>query len=357
MNESRIRQAAHAFGISRPDIKLLTSGLIHNTYNVSGNKKSIVLQQINTAVFSEPGEIISNYLTIFDYLKDHPEVKIPEPVPTLQGLYLFTDEAGTVWRATQYMEDSYVESSTITSNQAQKVAGCFGAFSQALSSLKPEKLAVVLPGFHNLSWRFEQFVQAIASADPKRASNTQKIIENVQQRKQLVSFYESLTGNADFPLRIMHHDCKISNILFHQHTRNPVCVIDLDTVMPGYFFSDLGDLIRSVTGTVGETATDLHSLKIKESYYEAIVTGYTRGLGDQLTRAEKNVIHHAGLIMIYMQGIRFLTDYLNGDTYYKIAYPEQNFDRANNQFHLLLKLEEFLINKFNYPLPYQGTSG
>ncbi len=353
MHDIHLCQAAEAFGFHQPETELLTSGLIHNTYKVAGSgKTTIVLQQMNTAVFNHPEKIIRNYLTIYNYLEATSDIKIPKPIATRTGTWLFTDESGNVWRAIQYIPDSYIESPSITSSQAEKAARCFGAFSRALSGLGPEKLEIVIPGFHDLGWRYEQLTQAITHADAMRLAKAQKIIEGIQQRKPLVHFHESLNGNPQFPLRIMHHDCKISNILFHLKTRNPVCPIDLDTVMPGYFFSDIGDLIRSVAGTVSEAATDLQSLSIKEPYYVAIISGYVSGLGDQLTTSEKNVIHHAGLIMVYMQCIRFLTDYLNGDRYYKVAYPEQNLDRSKNQFQLLVKLEEFLVSKFHYPIAY-----
>ncbi|MDL5046814.1 aminoglycoside phosphotransferase family protein [Oscillatoria amoena NRMC-F 0135] len=352
MNEAHIRQASNAFGFDKPDTEQLTSGLIHNTYKVSDNTAAIVLQHINLAVFNEPEKIIRNYLAVYNYLQANSDLRIPEPIPCASGNYLFTDEDGNIWRATQFITDSYIESSSITSGQARKAAECFGAFSQTLSGLGAATLEVVIPGFHDLAWRYEQFTQALRSADSKRLDNAKQLIEGVQQRTRLVYFYTSLKDNSEFRLRIMHHDCKISNILFDKRTRNPICPIDLDTIMPGYFFSDIGDLIRSVTGTVGEAATNLESLKIKESYYTDIVSGYFSGLGNQLTSAEKKVIHHAGLIMIYMQCIRFLTDYLNGDTYYKVAYPEQNMDRSKNQFQLLVKLEELLTGKFNYQLPY-----
>lgn len=342
MNEQVIRHAAKAFGYNQPEPELLTSGLIHNTYKITEGPRAIVLQQINTLVFTEPDKIVGNYKILFDHLNSQSSFRIPEPVQTTAGEFLFTDEGGRVWRATRFIPDSYIETGNMPPEQAYKAAHCFGAFSNALANMDTRAIKVVIPGFHNLAWRFEQFEQALPKAPPERLARSHTIIEGLQNRKWLVEFYDALKTNPEFRLRIMHHDCKVSNILFDIKTKNPVCPIDLDTVMPGYFFSDIGDLIRSVSGTVNETATHVSTLQIRKPYYDALINGYLTGLGDTFTPTETRFIHHAGLLMIYMQCLRFTTDYLSGDVYYKVAYPEQNFHRSNNQFHLLMRLEEFL---------------
>jgi Ser/Thr protein kinase RdoA (MazF antagonist) len=140
----------------------------------------------------------------------------------------------------------------------------------------------------------------------------------------------------------MHHDAKIANVLFSNKTGKVICAVDFDTVMPGYFFSDLGDMIRSMVCSEDENSLHFNKIKIRKVFYEAIVSGYLMKMGKQLTDAEKKHIHYAGLLMIYMQAFRFLTDYLNGDVYYKINYPEHNFERAKNQLTLLQRLEDFL---------------
>jgi Ser/Thr protein kinase RdoA (MazF antagonist) len=347
MNEHSIRYAAAAFGFNQPEAELLTSGLIHNTYKLSEGNRAIVLQQINTSVFTEPEKIIHNYIQLHDYLKGNPSVNIPAPVPTTHGEFLFTDKGNRVWRATQYIQNSYTETGNMLPEQAYKVARCFGEFSQALAGLNACKTEVVIQGFHNLALRFEQFQKAIPLAPPERIVRAKSIVEGLQTRSWLVDFYKALTENPQFKLRIMHHDCKVSNILFDLKTKNPICPIDLDTVMPGYFFSDIGDLIRSVAGSVDESDPQVTSLQIRQPFYDALIDGYLDGLGDTFTETEARFIHHAGLVMVYMQCLRFTTDYLSGDTYYKVAYPEQNFHRSNNQFHLLMRLEEFLSGRLN----------
>ncbi|QOI96363.1 MAG: aminoglycoside phosphotransferase family protein [Flammeovirgaceae bacterium] len=345
MNVQVIRRAAQAFGYNQPELELLTSGLIHTTYKVTEGNKALVLQQINTAVFTEPDKIVNNYKILFDYLNRQSAFRIPEPVQTTAGNFLFFDEGGRVWRATQFIPNSYIENNNMPPEQAYKAAHCFGAFSNAIADLNAQSIEVVIPGFHNLAWRYEQFENALPKALPERLARVKTIVEGLQNRKWLVDFYNALQANPQFRLRIMHHDCKVSNILFDVKTKNPICPIDLDTVMPGYFFSDIGDLVRSVAGNVNETVTSVSSMQIRKPYYDALISGYLAGLGDTFTETEKRFIHHAGLLMIYMQCLRFTTDYLLGDVYYKVAYPEQNFHRSNNQYHLLLRLEEFLADR------------
>jgi thiamine kinase-like enzyme len=147
---------------------------------------------------------------------------------------------------------------------------------------------------------------------------------------------------------VMHHDAKIANILFSKKTGDVICPVDFDTVMPGYFFSDLGDMIRSMACSLDETSTDFENLTIRKEFYKAIVEGYLSVMKNQFTVSENKYIHYAGLLMIYMQALRYMTDYLNGDIYYKTNYAEQNFDRAKNQVILLKRLEEFFKDEYQF---------
>ncbi|MCW3116875.1 MAG: phosphotransferase [Chitinophagaceae bacterium] len=148
----------------------------------------------------------------------------------------------------------------------------------------------------------------------------------------------------------MHHDAKIANVLFDKKTGQVICAIDFDTTMPGYFFSDLGDMIRSMACSSDEHNTDFSHLHIRKDFYKAIVSGYLGVMNNYLTDEEKKYIHSAVLLMIYMQAVRFFADYLNNDVYYQISYPEQNFDRATNQLTLLRNLEQFLSEEYNFSL-------
>jgi len=202
--------------------------------------------------------------------------------------------------------------------------------------------SIPIPQFHDLAYRYDQFQTALSNGLPERIHSTQSLIEGLIARIKYVTFYEQMLYDPEFHLRMMHHDAKLSNVLIDSKTGKWICPIDLDTVMPGYFFSDLGDMIRSLCNTQAEDSIDPLHQQLRTDIYQALVQGYLLGMGDALTPTEQTHIHFAGPIMIYMQTLRFLTDHLNGDSYYRIDRPGQNLDRANNQFTLLNQLEQYL---------------
>lgn len=351
MKEAAIRKAALHFGLEEPlNLTSLSSGLIHQTYHVwnERNTKGIVLQQLNNAVFHEPQKIIDNYCVVYNHLQHTRLLAIPEPLRTTAGEWLWCDADGMSWRANAYVLDSYTEALPITSEKARKAANSFAQLTKALSTLKTETLAEVIPGFHNLSMRFDQFQNSVKGGIQERLTLAHPQIEQLLKRKHYVDFFNRINSEEDFKKRIMHHDCKLSNILFHQQTGEAICPIDLDTLMPGYYFSDLGDMVRSMTTSADEAEKNVEKIFIRSDVYEALVEGYRAGMGDVLSAAERRYIHHSGLLMIYMQALRFLTDYLKGDVYYKTTYANQNYDRALNQLTLLIKLEEFLLRMYRY---------
>ena len=167
----------------------------------------------------------------------------------------------------------------------------------------------------------------------------------------MVDFFAHIMDKSeDYPTRVMHHDCKISNILFEEATGQVICPVDLDTTMPGKFYSDIGDMIRTMACNLDENSTSFDEIAIRPDYYEAVLQGYLEGAGNIFTEAEKKNIHYGGLLLIYMQSLRFLTDYLNNDIYYKTSYPEQNLNRSLNQLILLEKLETYLLNTYHFTL-------
>lgn len=339
--------AAARFGFYEPIFETLTDGLIHKTYKVTANTKSIILQQVNTNVFKNPEQVVRNYQTIYDYLIKNQSFKIPAALKTTDEKTLWRDPEGLYWRALEYIDNTYTESLPAVPEKIFSAAQCYAEFTQALSGLDVTQLKPTIPGFHDLSNRYNQLKQVVEKATPERLTTSKNLLNKITQRKHLVDFYQRLTDNPDFRLRPMHHDTKLSNILFDRLTRKAVCPIDLDTTMPGYFFSDVGDMIRSMVSDKDENAP-ANSVNINAEVYRALVSGYEIGIGNSFTPIENKLIHHSGMLMLYMQGIRFLADYLANDVYYKINYPEQNFDRALNQITLLEKLEGFLMKEFHY---------
>ncbi|HTQ27029.1 MAG TPA: phosphotransferase, partial [Puia sp.] len=311
--------------------------------------RSIVLQAINAAVFKQPDNILYNYALLFQYLSEKKTpVQIPAPVKTRSGNLGWRDEERHFWRATTFMEESYAPDTVNDPVSAKTVARCFASLTRSLDGLDPGRLRVIIPDFHNLTFRYAQLEASITAASMERLLKSTHVISELRERKYLLNFYESLAGHPDYPDRVMHHDCKISNILFHTGSGRPVCPVDLDTMMPGKFFSDLGDMIRSMAASVEENSQQWEDIDIRPDFYRAILEGYLEEMGGLFTKKEKTNIHYAGLLMIYMQALRFLADFLGNDVYYKTSYPEQNLHRALNQLLLLEKLEAFLSQAYSF---------
>jgi thiamine kinase-like enzyme len=210
-----------------------------------------------------------------------------------------------------------------------------------LDELNANDLQITIPDFHNLTLRYHQFSNAITTGNQERIIQSENQIKFLQDQKWIVDFFETIKTNPNFKLRATHHDTKISNLLFDENDKG-ICVIDLDTLMPGYFISDLGDMFRTYLCAVSEEETDFSKIVVRPTIYNAIVKGYLKGAGNMLSRDEADQIFYAGLFMIYMQALRFLTDFINNDVYYGAKYPLHNYNRACNQIKLL---EDYLQKK------------
>lgn len=350
MKPLTIQKAAAQFGIGEPLIEPLGEGLIHRTYKVNfPNNVPIVLQCINQAMFPQPENIINNYRIISQYLKYQSDsLQVPEMVLTNSGKLFWIDEEENFWRATLFIDNSYTPSALSDETEAALVANSFARFTLSLGGLATDQLDVIIPDFHNLSYRYQQFETAIQKATIQRLLKSTHVIAELRQRKFLVDFYEKIKTGENYNLRVMHHDCKISNILFDKTTRQVISPVDLDTTMPGYYFSDIGDMIRSIACTVDENSTRWEDIDVERKYYRAIIKGYMQTMRDALTSEEEKHVHHSGLLLTYMQALRFVTDFLNNDIYYQTNYPEQNLNRALNQLILLEKMEEFLEIEYQY---------
>ena len=341
--QTTMEKAAAQFGTGEPHIEPLGEGLIHRTYKVNypATDKTIVLQCINQTTFPQPENIINNYRLLWQHLKEsNNPFSIPEMMLTNNGKLFWRDEDENFWRATAYIDNSYAPASANSEQEAYLAAKSFAQFTSALSGINADELDFIIPGFHDLALRYQQFETAIKNAGMQRLLRSTHVIAELRQRKTLVDFFEQLKNNPQYKLRVMHHDCKISNILFDKTTKHVVCPVDLDTTMPGYYFSDIGDMLRTMACTVDENSTRWEDICVRKNYYDAILKGYIEGIGDTFTQEEKENIHQSGLLMTYMQSLRFVTDFLNNDIYYKTIYPEQNLNRALNQLILLEKLEE-----------------
>ena len=325
------------------------TGLINNTWKVmpNGSSQHYILQQINRYVFNQPSDLQHNYHLIHTELKNtYSRFALPSIVNTLDNRDVLNLH-GEYFRLFTFLENSLTIDKVSSPEQAYTVANSFAIFTKDLININTSRLKVVLPQFHNLNFRLQQLQAAIKENPAKRLKDTQVLLDIINRFEPLIRFYDSVLKNiTSFKKYVLHHDAKISNIIFDATTGDVKTPIDLDTTMPGYFFSDMGDMVRSVVPNMHEDHPSYSDLAIQPMMYEAIREGYLEQMKNVFTPPELQHIDYAGLLLALMQGVRFLTDYLMGDIYYKVDHNEHNFQRAANQFELLVRLEQFLIIKY-----------
>ncbi|GEP96483.1 phosphotransferase enzyme family protein [Chitinophaga cymbidii] len=337
------KEILDAFGVAtaESDIKKFGSGHINNTFLLNGvDGKKYILQRINTYVFKEPEVIARNLRLAASYLAEHhPDYLFITPVTTVNGedLFHYKDE---YWRMVPFIPSSTSVDQADTPKQAYEAAKQFGRMARFLHGIDLHEFKATIPNFHNLTLRYAAFQEAIRTAKEERKQFAESLVEQFLNHSGIAVTFEKLKTAPDFTDRLMHHDTKINNVLLNKDTYEGICVCDLDTLMPGKIISDLGDMVRTYVSPVSEEERDFSRIAVREDYYEALMKGYLSEVGSTLTDTERKHLFYAGQFMIYMQGIRFLTDYLNGDVYYPIKYPEHNYNRAKNQLTLLERLME-----------------
>lgn len=326
----------HAFQLSPVDkISPIGAGHIHYTFKVEGEKK-FVLQRVNKNVFTQPDVIASNNRIAFQYLKkNHPDYLFPQPLPDVNGNDLFYEEEGFPWRLYPLIENTFTIDEVASEQQAFEAAKGFGSLSKNLRGIEVSLFQPTLERFHDLSWRYEQFEDALAKAKAETISVCKNEIDLCQSFRYLVTEYDQLISSNTLVLRVMHNDTKVNNILFDAVSQKATCAIDLDTLMPGYFIYDLGDMVRTFVSPVNEEEKDISKIQFRKNIYDALLRGYLSEMNDILSEEEKKSIPFAGLMMTYIMALRMLADFLRGNTYYHVTYPEQNLVRARNQLHLL----------------------
>lgn len=324
------------FGLKPEEVaaERIGSGHINQTYRLSG-KNTFVLQRVNKNVFREPGLLAANLNQAASHLAAKaPDYLFLKSIPSPRGNDLEFDEEGYPWRLFPFIENTITVDAVESETQARRAAAAFGKLTRLLDGLPPESLSPTIHRFHDLSLRWEQFEEALAGAGD-RLSPAATQVAQCQASRHLVTEYEKLISGQTLRLRIVHNDTKINNVLFDKLSGEAKAVIDLDTLMPGYFTYDLGDMVRTFVSPVGEEERDLSRVTFRRDVYDALIEGYLSEMGDVLTPAELNAIPFAGRMMTFIMALRFLADYLRGNTYYSISYPEQNLVRASNQLKML----------------------
>jgi Ser/Thr protein kinase RdoA (MazF antagonist) len=314
------------------------SGLINHTWKIGNNGNTYILQRINHTIFKIPEAIAHNIKITGKYLTQHyPDYLFVLPVKSVSGEDIVFEKDIGYFRLMPFVENSHTIDVVQQPELAFEAAKQFGKFTRLLSGFDASQLKITLPDFHNLTLRYNQFEEALENGNATRIKQAKKQIAAVIAHKQLVETFESIKANPQFKIRVTHHDTKISNVLFNESNKG-LCVIDLDTLMTGYFISDVGDMMRTYLSPVSEEEQDFSKIEIREDYFLAIVKGYIGELKDELSAEEISHFVYAGKFMIYMQAIRFLTDYINNDVYYGSKYDGHNFVRAGNQLTLLQQL-------------------
>lgn len=329
------------FGLRSIDygVERVGSGHIHHTFKLTGSP-CYILQRVNKNVFRNPEIIAENLRQASRYLgATVPDFHFLTPVASISGREMEIDPEGYPWRLFPYIENTITIDSVENAQQAAEASAEFARLTRHLDNVDRNLFQATIPRFHDLTLRKEQFEEALRGGG-ERLEKAKHEIQLAKSFYPLVDRYRSLSESGALRLRIVHNDTKINNVLFAKHTGKTVAVIDLDTLMPGYFIYDLGDMVRTFVSPVSEEEGDLSKIFFRKEVYDALIKGYLSEMGAVMTDKEKEAIPFSGKMMTYIMALRFLADYLRGDTYYHITYPEQNRVRAANQLRLLQVLEE-----------------
>ncbi len=339
MDKQTLQKIRQAYGWKEPQLFAVDSGLINHTWKVVDGNDVYLLQSVNTNVFTAPRLIDENLNLLADYFRENaPGYLFTAPLQTLADGSL--PEIGNIfYRVFHWVTGSHTIDTVSTPAEAFEAAKAFGLFTSLLGEFDVTRLHPALPNFHHLSLRYYQFEQAVQNGVAERISECAGTIQYLRSQVSIVKRYEAFCAHSEVTKRVTHHDTKISNVLFDEQGKS-ICVIDLDTVMPGYFLSDVGDMFRTYVCPVSEEEKDLDKILIRKEYIRAIENGYLTDMGSELTGFEKEHFHFAGEMLIYMQALRFLCDYLLNDPYYGSRYPGQNKVRAENQARLLQLFRE-----------------
>ena len=324
-------------------------GHINLTLLVTTDKKRYILQKMNTRVFPDPDNLMNNICGVTEHLKAR-GIETLSVVPTKDGKSFLKGDA--CYRVYDFIENTVTYQTASDINVFRNSGKAFGEFQNYLIDFPVEKLHIVIPHFHNTVMRYEALDKAIQEDAMGRAASVQDVIDGYQAIRDVATKPYRMQRAGILPLRVTHNDTKTSNVLFDAETNEKLAVIDLDTVMPGLVAFDFGDAIRVAGSTVDEDERDLSKVALDLEKYEAFTRGFVGEVGDILTEAEQQSLALGAVAMTAECGVRFLTDYLNGDKYFRIHYPDQNLARArchltlSNDMIAKLQVMEEIVKKY-----------
>lgn len=317
------------------------------TYGQGGNQVRYIHQKINGKVFKNPIQVMNNV----DRVTKHIRQKLTEQnaldvtrkvlviVPSREGKCYYQDQEGHYWRTFVFIENIRTYESVLSSKQALEAGKAFGKFVYLLSDMKGPRLHETIPHFHNVRMRFDAFIKALETDHFNRAKLAENEIKFFEKRETIVRKLEKALKTGGLPERITHNDTKFNNVLLDVKTNEEQCVVDLDTVMPGYVLYDFGDMVRTTTSSTMEDEMDLKKVRMRMPFFKALAKGYISGTQGILTKKEKEMMTFSGKLMTFTIGLRFLTDYLSGDTYFRVHRPQHNMDRSRTQIKLIQSIE------------------
>ncbi|MBE5817200.1 MAG: aminoglycoside phosphotransferase family protein [Clostridiales bacterium] len=344
-----IRRVCKKFGRTGEiiDVQEIKIGNINKTYLVIfSDTEKYILQQVNTYVFKHPDEIMANISAVTAHLKNKYAVagkshyrRVMDFITTDKGEYGIQLEDSSFWRLCIYVDRSVSYNTVSDLSLLRKSGAAFGEFEALLADFDADSLYETIPGFHNTAKRYENFLKSVENDAAWRRASVQEEIDFVIERAELAKKLTTLHEEGVLPNRVTHNDTKYNNILIDIDTNEPLCVVDLDTVMPGLVAYDFGDAIRFAANTTIEDDPDTSKVSLDLACFEAFADGYLSRLKGFLTNDEIIHMTTGALTMTYELVIRFLTDYLDGDKYFKIKSPTHNLERTRNQIALLKDME------------------
>ena len=344
--EYDIKQILSQFNIE-VDAEPYGEGHINTTYLAEIAPDKYILQKINTNIFTDPDGLMKNISEVTSFLRKSiienggdPTRETLNLIKTKDGKDYYKAEDGSCFRLYTYVENTVTYQTVKKPEQFCNAAKAFGKFQRQLADFPADTLTETIKDFHNTRKRFEAFKQAVAEDKIGRKASVQKEIDFVLAREKDCGIVVDALSSGEIPVRVTHNDTKLNNVLFDADTDEAICVIDLDTVMPGSLLYDYGDSIRFGASSGAEDETDLDKIWCDMELFRAYTKGYLEAIGDSITEKEIELLPFSAKLMTYECGMRFLTDYLSGDTYFKIHRPNHNLDRARTQFKLVADMEK-----------------
>ncbi len=328
------------------DVKPYGNGLINGTYLITcfdgDNKNRYILQMINSNVFKKPDQVMENILKVTEYLRKKVETsrEVLTVVHTLDDGCCCYDKENHLWRMYEFIEDSICLDRPEFLEDFYQAGLAFGKFQRYLSTFRPDCLYETIPDFHNTPKRYQNFLKALEEDKMGRAKDVEEEINFINERKDFYSLLIDKNKEGKLPIRVSHNDTKMNNVMLDYDSRRALCVVDLDTIMPGFSVTDFGDAIRFGASTAAEDEKDLSKVSMDINLFEIYTKGFIKGCGGQLPKSEIMLLPEGAKMMTIECGMRFLTDYLEGDNYFRTSYPEHNLDRCRTQLKLVKDMEE-----------------